>query len=306
VGDDLYGTTDNGGSASKGVIYKLNLKTGKLKTLFNFDWPYGVYPLAPLIQDSGGNFYGTTSGSANGTKSCAQGDYSCGTVFELSASGNYTILYAFAGGADGAAPWAGLTRDSAGNLYGTTLYGGSAGGNGGGTVFEINPNGQETILHAFPNPLDGTGQPMAPLTMDKSGDLFGTTYDGGSGCGSDGCGSLFEITAAGDYVSLYAFPEVGSLGSNPEAGVLYKKGKLLGTTNGNEAGEGTVFEFDLDRSKMKVLHDFEENDADGIRPGAGTLLRDAAGNFYGTTTYGGTGSCTAGCGTVYEVSPGGK
>jgi uncharacterized repeat protein (TIGR03803 family) len=132
---NLYGTTSGGGSASGslgcGVVFKLD-NTGKETVLYSFKgYPDGCNPYAGLVQDSAGNFYGTTAGGG-------AADY--GTVFELDTSGNETVLYSFTGGADGANPHAGLVRDSAGNLYGTTLYGGIATGPSGlGVVFELTP-----------------------------------------------------------------------------------------------------------------------------------------------------------------------
>jgi len=302
VGGNLYGTAGFGGNNGSGAVYALDIKTGKLKTLHSFDGGDGAMPWAPLIRDSSGNLYGTTYNGGSG------GGY--GVVFELSAAGAYSVLYNFTGlNGDGEHPIAGLYRDSAGNLYGTTVYGGNTNCRdcgGGGTVFRLAPSGEETVLFKFPN-ATGPSQPWAPVTMDGSGNLYGATYDGGDGCGGSGCGNLFEITNAGNYVSLFEFPTDGLQGSNPEAGMIYRKGNLFGTTNGNAADEGTVFEFDVAKTKMHVLYAFPPiGGGDGARPGTGTIVRDKSGNLYGTTTYGGTGNCSGSCGTVYEVSPGGK
>lgn len=309
VGDKLYGTTNEGGSTGKGTIYEFDLTTQTLTTLYSFDWNYGVYPTAPLIRDADGNFYGTTNNGGTAVNGQCNGAQGCGVVFEYSNTGTYSILYNFTGqNGDGANPVAGLYRDASGNLYGTTQYGGNTGCQscgGGGTVFKLTPAGQETVLYDFPN---GTGPccSTGSVTMDETGNLYGTTYYGGTGCGGSGCGNLFEITAGGQYVDLFDF-DGGSDGSGSQAGVDYRKGKLFGTSAGGGLGYGTVFEFDLAKSKMSTLYQFGDT-PDGAYPGQGNLLRDKSGNLYGTTTYGGINGChngpyTVSCGMIFELSP---
>jgi uncharacterized repeat protein (TIGR03803 family) len=126
-------------------------------------------PFAGLILDKAGNLYGTTAyGGASGL----------GTVFKLDTSGNETVLHGFTGtGGDGANPYAGLIMDKAGNLYGTTGYGGAS---GAGTVIKLDTSGNETVLHSFTGyPSDGA-TPFAGLIMDKAGNLYGTTISGGA------------------------------------------------------------------------------------------------------------------------------
>jgi uncharacterized repeat protein (TIGR03803 family) len=176
-------------------------------------------------------------------------------------------LYSFQGGSDGQLPHAGLTIDSAGNIYGTTEFGGGSancGSNGYisgcGTAFELlkNANGsyQEKVLHAFQGGNDGFG-PFAEVTMDAAGNLYGTTINGGgsSNC-SNGCGTVFKLTK-------------GSKGAWSET----------------------------------IRHAFQGAPADGQGPG-GKLILDSQGNLYGTTFYGGGGACySQGCGFVFELSP---
>jgi uncharacterized repeat protein (TIGR03803 family) len=122
---------------------------------------------AGLIGDAAGNLYGTTY---------IGGAFGQGTVFKLDKNGNETVLHSFAGGADGSSPYAGLIRDAAGNLYGTTVYGGTS---NRGTVFKLDINGNETILHSFSFNVDG-GYPYGGLIRDSAGRLYGTTTYGGA------------------------------------------------------------------------------------------------------------------------------
>jgi uncharacterized repeat protein (TIGR03803 family) len=198
----------------------------------------------------------------------------------------FSVLHKFRGGTDGAQPQAGLTRDAAGNLYGTTPYGGkrvqhcSYGGDGCGTVFKIDTNGHETILYRFTGMSDGA-QPMSGLIMDGDGNLYGTTYLGGA----SGVGTVFKIDASGKESVLYSF---GSLpdGEYPSGGlVVDAQGNLYGTTEEGGTSEscwggcGTLFK--LDRSgEETVLLNFEPP-AESPRA---ALTIDATGNLYGTTS----------------------
>jgi uncharacterized repeat protein (TIGR03803 family) len=130
----------------------------------------GSAPWAGLVSDSSGNFYGTTS---------ADGAFDSGVVFRLSPAGKETVLHGFSGsGGDGEFPLAGLVRDAAGNLYGTTsdggIYGGVCGGFGCGTVFKVDKTGKETALYSFTGDPDGSN-PYAGLVRDAAGNLYGTT-----------------------------------------------------------------------------------------------------------------------------------
>ncbi|MGD0360826.1 MAG: choice-of-anchor tandem repeat GloVer-containing protein [Bryobacteraceae bacterium] len=129
-------------------------------------FPNGANPYGTVIRDAAGNLYGTTYQG---------GAHNLGTVFELEASGKLKLLYSFQGGGDGANPYAGVTRDAAGNLYGTTYYGGAA---NAGVVYKLEPSGQEMVLYAFTGGPDG-GSPYAGVVLDAAGNLYGTTYLGG-------------------------------------------------------------------------------------------------------------------------------
>jgi uncharacterized repeat protein (TIGR03803 family) len=241
----LYGTTEYGGASNGyGVVFKLDTN-GKETVLYTFtSGPDGINPVAGLVPDTAGNLYGTTSGGGSEASSC-------GTVFKLDAStGKKTILHTFNGGADGRVPLAGLIRDTAGNLYGTTS---EAGAYGAGVVFELDTTGTETVLHTFQGRAGGGG-PSAGLLRGPAGNLYGTTAVGGDRTcnGGAGCGVVFKL-------------------------------------------ETTGFE--------RVLHTFTRGPDGGI-PLAG-LIRDAAGNLYGTTSSGGDLTCSGGggCGVVFRITP---
>jgi uncharacterized repeat protein (TIGR03803 family) len=263
----------------------------------------GIHSFSTLIFDASGNFYGTTQ---NG------GAYGYGTAFEFSphAGGGWTekILHNFNNnGKDGYAPIAGLTFDAAGNLYGTTSQGGL---HYAGTVFKLVPhaagNWTETILHSFGAATDGYGPDYSGLVIDSAGNLYGTTVNGGigTGCGSFGCGTVFELTptSSGSWTEaiLHSFSNNGTDGELPEAGLtLDAVGNLYGTTfqggaglcTGGSVGCGTAFELipTVGGAWTEViLHDFTYNFIDGYGLVSGLTL-DAAGNLYGTTFYGGTG-----------------
>jgi uncharacterized repeat protein (TIGR03803 family) len=205
----------------------------------------------------------------------------------------FTVLYAFGKGTDGGTPYAGLVRDSAGNLYGTTFGGGSG---SSGTVFELNPAGKETVLYTFKAGKDG-GFPFAGLVRGSGGALYGTTVKGGA----SNFGTVFRLNAAGREKVLYSFKSQD--GNYPDAGLLFDAvGNLYGATvEGGAANLGTVFKLDP-AGKQTVLHSFAGG-ADGkFSYVYGSLVRDKAGNFYGTTLAGGGSNQ----GTVFKVDATGR
>jgi uncharacterized repeat protein (TIGR03803 family) len=244
--------------------------------------PDGANPryVTPVL-DTNGNLYGTTNYG---------GAYGFGTVFKLTPSGTETILHSFdVNGTDGAYPLAGLVMYN-GSLYGTTVEGGTY--NIDGTVFELKhtTNGwTETILHSFGASGDGS-QPYCTLTVDKNGNLYGTTYYGGA----HSYGTVFELTASGTERILWSFRN-GTDGANPIAGVVLYNGNLYGTTEyGGAYGYGTVFELTASGTE-RILWSFR-NGTDGAYPVAGLVVYQ--GNLYGTTANGGA----YGDGTVFEVT----
>jgi len=295
---NIYGTTYDGGASGLGVVFKLT-PAGEESVLYNFcsqsGCSDGSQPYAGLIMDKKGNLYGTTvnGGTANN-----------GTVFMLAPSGEETVLYRFcsqSGCSDGSTPYGGLIMDSEGNLYGTTVYGGT---NGNGTVFKVSSSGEETVLYRFQgSPGDGS-QPFSTLVMDKKGNLYGTTIGGGTtGTGGvNGWGTVFKVASTGEESVLYNFlGEPSGDAGNPWAGmVMDKKGNLYGTTIG--AGEymnGTVFEL-TSKGEETVLHSFTGGD-DGIFPYAG-LVMGKKDSLYGVTSTGNGNNW----GAAFELAPGTK
>jgi uncharacterized repeat protein (TIGR03803 family) len=311
------------------------------KTLYTFtNGADGAYPFAGLTLDADGNLYGAASSGGAGGQ---------GTIFRIAPDGTFAVLYSFAGGNDGASPLAAPIVDSHGNLYGVTENGG--GSCNCGTVYKLSRKGKDTVLHAFTGEPDGFDA-FAPLTMDKHKNLYGTTLDGGTFYGT-----VFEVTAKGSESILYTFGG-GNDGDSPYPGVVPEKhGNLLGSSSfGGTHGFGTVFQlapggtktvlydfagssdaaspsstplrdahgnifglakfgggscncgavYELNRKgNEKLIHSFAGG-SDGFSPGYG-LTTDASGNLYGVTTEGGTTNCSGyGCGTVFEVTPGGK
>lgn len=302
----MYGTTYEGGANNGGVVFKLRPRRGGLykeSVLYSFcpqvGCDDGSNPRSDLILGANGAIYGTTlhGGSENG-----------GVVFKLTpSSSGYTesVLHEFSG-ADGLYPQAGVVADAAGVLYGTTASGGGSGCNTGcGVVFKLTPNGSqygETVLHEFAGGDDGA-DPSAGLLLDKHGNLFGVTAEGGgTGCYGNGCGVVFEMKHAGTTYTesvLHAF--AGTDGSAPGATLAFgKHGELYGTTSsGGLNAQGTIFAMKPAHSsyEFRSLYNFCKlaKCADGETPLGGVVPYNKT--IYGTTWRGGT----KGAGTVYEL-----
>lgn len=251
-----------------------------------------------LVQGSDGNFYGTTS---NG------GTNSSGTVFKVSPSGALIPLYSFTGTADGANPYAALVQGNDGNFYGTTQSGGKpTAGGPAGTVFRISPSGALTNLYSFSNSfLSGDNQgasPEAALVQGSDGNFYGTTFQGGtyffSNSGTNGYGTVFQITTNGILTRLYTFS--GNDGENPLAALVQgSSGNFYGTTqSGGTGNAGTVFQITTN-GILTSLYSFSGGN-DGAGPMA-ALVQGNNGNFYGTTTSGGISNA----GTVFLISTNG-
>jgi uncharacterized repeat protein (TIGR03803 family) len=287
---NLYGTTNLGGGSGlgEGTVFKLVNSMGSYSEslLHNFTLSDGADPFGGLVLDESGNLYGTTCGSDGGT------------VFKLNTSGNnFDILHNFAGhNSDGQCPIAGLLLDPSGHLYGTTLLAGPVTDGDYGTAFELDPSGQNFhVLHDF-NSLVGDGTyPQAALINDSSGNLYGTTHDGGAS--NDGI--VFELTPSSASATGYTESILHSF-SGPDgahlsgglvmdsAGNLFRTTVLGGSlstdcTTDCATGNGTVFELDK-AGGFHVLHYFSYTD--GAFPN-GDLVLDAAGNLYVITVRGG-------------------
>jgi len=241
------------------------------------------YPLYQhLLLASDGTFYGMTYYDG------ANGD---GAVFKITPAGTETVLHSFAGGADGEYPYGSLVQGTDGNFYGMTSSGGT---HGDGTVFKITPAGAKTVLYSFAGGADGD-EPYGSLVQGTDGNFYGMTEDGGT----QGDGTVFKITAAGVETALWTFGS-GTDGSEPYGALVQgTDGNFYGMTKeGGTNGEGTVFKITAAGAET-VLWSFGSG-IDGRQP-LGSLLQGTDGNFYGTTSEGGTNNA----GTVFKITPAG-
>jgi len=289
VNGNFYGTTTVGGRPNQGTVFEFT-STGAVTNFYTFNRfsnsSDGWNPFGPLIRDRAGNLYGTTPYGGSYAGDCFNG---CGTVFKLSPTGEETILHVFAGAPDGANPYAGLTADSAGNLYGTTSGGGSGCANQGcGTVFKITPAGVETVLYSFTGGADGSIPEEVSLVIDSAGNLYGTTANGGDltcvGSRGAGCGVVFKIDPTGHETVLYTFTG-GLSGEYPQTGLVRDSlGNLYGMATAGGTNQDLVFKVDPAGNET-VLYLFPTEDTGGSRA---ALLLDPAGNLFGTTISGGS------------------
>jgi uncharacterized repeat protein (TIGR03803 family) len=288
---NFYGTTAYGGSSNDGTIFKIT-PGGVLTTLVSFNGTNGENPEAAMVQGSDSNFYGTTTygGSGNG-----------GTIFKMTLAGVLTTLVSFTHSfpvppPGGDVPY-GLVQGNDGNFYGTTAFGGTGngyGGNGFGTVFKMTPAGVLTTLALF-NSFNGA-DPVGTLVQGSDGNFYGTTIEGGL----YNHGTVFMITAAGSLTSLVSF--TGANGANPDAGLLHgTDGNFYSTTAfggpGSGVGYGTIFNI-TPAGTLTTQVSF--NSANGSQP-EDALIQGSDGNFYGTTSYAGSGNE----GTIFQMTPAG-
>jgi uncharacterized repeat protein (TIGR03803 family) len=313
----VYGVTYGGGTLGGGSIYQLRPSSQPPASLLPQWLETTLYSFASigngrhvptndgLVTDAQGNLYGATEYGGTGSGCDPTG---CGTVYELqkSAAGyNYITLYSFGSQSrDGAYPLAGVTLDSAGNLYGTNTNGGT---HGNGTVYKLT-SGQsgwtETVIYSFRNQEDG-GFATEGITVGPSGELYGSTAAGGLGGG----GVVFELTPFGggwNYTAVYSLhgaqgPQGGNL-------TLTDDGSLYGTALADGVNNmGSVFRLSPSGSGWiyTSLHDFTCG-LDGCYPVGGVTI-DSSGVLYGTATYGGTsGDCSSfnqTCGVVWGIAP---
>ena len=236
---NLYGTTLTGGMHGGGAVFRITL-SGTVSRLYSFcsqaNCADGLYPYAPLIQATDGNFYGTTTQGG--------GPSNFGEIFKITPSGRLTVLHSF-NGTDGGVPYAGLIQGSDGALYGTGYAGGS--GENSGTVFKITLAGTLTTVHSF----NVTGESPNGLVQATDGNFYGTTQFGGTGTAcTPGCGTLFKMTASGTLTTLYNLCSLADCvdGAIPRAGPIqdtngrfYGTAGAGGTSNVCRGGCGTVF-----------------------------------------------------------------
>jgi uncharacterized repeat protein (TIGR03803 family) len=315
----LYGTTQYGGyigggcftDGGCGVAYELRPPATFCRSVlcywnetvlrtFTGTGDDGAYPgYENLAFDQAGDIYGTT---------IKGGAYGGGTVFELTPSGGgwtESTLHSFGGRSDGEFLYGGVVLDTAGNVYGTTGYGGTGECEDNcGTVYQLMPSNGGWVENVLVN-FGGTdgSYPYGGLIIDQSGSLYGTTTSGGPpGCQGFGCGVVYKLAPSDGgftYSALYSFSSYCfSLGGL----AMDAAGNVFGVCNtGGAHGDGWIFEL-MNCSQacsLVDLHDF--SGSDGLNPYGGPAL-DANGNLYGTTVYGGTGACDGGCGVVWKIS----
>ncbi len=284
VGQNIYGTTSSGGSHEAGIVFRLNIHGETI--LHNFTGGTdGGTPESSLIMDPAGNLYGTTySGGA----------YGYGVVYEITSHGEI-VLYSFTGGNDGGNPEARLAMDAAGHLYGTTMSGGNL---GSGTVFEITGESQETVLYNFGRANDGA-QPVAGVTLDAAGNVYGTTSQGGL----YSYGIVFELSPSqsGWTETILHHFALQSDGGTPYGGLTFdKSGNLFGTSTqggtGADGGGGTVFELTPSNGSWTFTTIYGL-DGWGVSGTFRDIMVDGSDNVWATTHCDGVNNA----GTVYEL-----
>ena len=285
---NLYGTTQSGGLYDStclfgcGTVFKVD-PFGEETILYRFTNTNGdgYQPWFGLVRDSTGNLYGGLPFS---------GPFAYGQIYKISDEGVETILYNFQGSTDGGMPEGSLVLDGKGNLYGTTSSGGTS---FAGTIFQVTASGVEKVIYNFTGQADG-GNPATGLLRDSSGNLYGTTENGGS----SGVGTIFKVTPAGRETTLHNFAGSPSDGADPYSAGLVRdtSGNFYGVTQvGGPSDFGVVFKLDPAGDET-ILHSF--SGSDGKTP-YGTLALDSAGNLYGTTYEGGP----YGGGVIFKITP---
>jgi uncharacterized repeat protein (TIGR03803 family) len=292
---NLYGTTFTDGIGSAGTVFKID-STGREKVLFQFHVSDGADPSAALIQDQAGNLYGVAD----------EGPGGAGIVYKLSPEGKQTILFAFQGCLfchRPRVPQGALFMDKAGNLYGTTVFGGKGKCQSGcGTIYRLDPAGKLHVLYEFSGGADGS-VPVGPLVPDGKGNLYGVAQAGGDLSCSElrvGCGTVFRFARkSGKLNVLHTFH--GADGATPQPDLLLDttSGNLYGAASqGGTSQNGVLFKISSD-GKYTILHRFTGT-KDGSSPNGGLVL-DEAGNLFGTAQTGGRGTD----GTAFVINPAG-
>jgi uncharacterized repeat protein (TIGR03803 family) len=280
---NLYGANCDHGVDGDGVVFEVG-KKGREITLHGFlGSPDGADSFAPVIRDSEGNLYGTTTEG---------GTYGGGTVFEIDSTGTETVLYSFTGGSnDGSIPYSGLL-EYAGDLYGNTWVGGAF---DEGTIFKLTKTGEETVLHSFSGGSNDGAYPMYSSLAVKDGALYGVTESGGN----FGSGTVYKITTEGKFSVLYSFAGGRSDGCSPVGAPAFDaSGNIYGTAeNCGKFYYGNLWKLSPS-GKETILHTFPDGAGDGRYPWSGVAF-DANGNLYGATPSGGH---PDDAGTIFELS----
>ena len=323
---NFYGTASNGGNFSvstngAGTVFEVTAK-GAVTVFHTFcsqvnctdgNKPFGV------MQVANGDVYGmTTYGGSRDASECeVEGLFGCGTIFQIKPTGQFTTLYNFcsqSGCSDGALPATPLVQGRNGNLYGATLSGGISSqavcGGPCGVIFTVTTGGKLATLRDFCAQSDcPEGWGPVSLILGNDGNFYGTTWSGGA----NGAGTFYRLTPAGTLTVLHAFAGPTD-GSQVNVSMQDARGIFYGTAYaGGSQTVGTFLEI-TSHGEVTVLHNFGEpsEEQDGANPTGITQATD--GNFYGTTTWGGTGNapflaeCPAiiGCGTLFQMTPAGQ
>jgi len=303
---NFYGTA-NGGIGNCSNVYELSPGSNGTYTetvLYTFQncLPTGLYPAGALTMDKAGNLYGAESSNF---------DDGTGQIYELAKGTNgvwtYSVIHTF--GSNEGSPFGDLTWDAAGNLYGATLAPFTT---FNGEVFKLSPqpsgSWKEGALYKFPAP-NGVGSPSGGVVFDSQGNLYGATFFGYSGFGSNTRGGVYELSpqSGGQWnlTLLYNFT-TASTSQFPNSRLTSdSSGNLYGTTQGGTSFYGTVFEVSPGSAGTwteKTLHRFNSGNNDGGST-IGNLVFDASGNLYGVTSNGGSGCNANLCGVVYKLTP---
>jgi uncharacterized repeat protein (TIGR03803 family) len=317
---DLYGTTEAGGSAACGVVYRLHKSRSGTWTetvLHSFACgDDGEGPIGGVIKDTAGNLYGGTALGGTGECTFFGERIGCGTVYELSPGKGgvwtNTVLYSFplpnGGFFDG--PYASLTFDNTGTLYGTTVFDAKCAGVSRGSVFRLAPAGdgwKEHEVHRFCDPGYGGRSPgYGALVFDPAGNLYGSTMEGGRGTDH---GVVFKLSPSGadkwTFTKIHQFTQ--DEGGTLEGGLtIDASGNLYGAElYGGLSNFGSIFELSPRQSgkwRETVLYNFIGGGADGQNPWQNPVF-DSGGNLFGTTQQGGEAQFCLNCGVIYELVP---
>ncbi len=299
---NFYGTSVQGGAYGGGTVFQVTA-AGVHTVLYNFTGGAdGGEPYKGVTLNAQGDLYGTAVTGGGG--SCEGG---CGVIFKLTkSSGSWiqSVVHTFTGGADGSGPGSPVAFDKRGNIYGTTPTGGA---NGLGVVYQVKPDGAGgwtlRVLHTFTGGADGTGGSASRLLIDAHGNLFGVCTVGGA----HGFGTIYRMShkqANWNFTTLYAFKDQPD-GASPYGGLVFDKfGGLYGTTYYAGANDvGTIYKLIYHKGAWieSVLYSFKGG-LDGASP-ISSLVSDAAGNLYGTTSDGGAAACS--CGLIFKMTRGG-
>jgi uncharacterized repeat protein (TIGR03803 family) len=303
---NFYGTAAAGGNLKCayvgvpgcGVVFNVT-KSGTETVLYAFQAGNdGANPMGSVIHDAQGNLYGGTE--YGGDPSCPYSEgKGCGIIYKVDSKGQETVLYRFTGGQDGANPVGSLLLDKSGNLWGVTQNQGYLGnsrcyGHGCGTLFKLDAQGNLTV-HPFLGPPNDGRLALAGLISDNAGNIYGTTEFGGT----YDSGIVFKVNQQGEYSILHNFDIYDNDAVNP-TNLIFQEGTLYGpAVSGGTYDGGALFQMDLS-GQTTLLYNFYPLNDDANVWASGTVVRDGAGNIYGTTQFNG------GFGSIYSVDTSGN